>query len=114
MSPAERDMLFRRMGRLLRKIELFGFAHFDAKASNWIVRPDEKRGPDPVLIDVDGVRQRRWTALGIRRLLRSMQEHPQYSVPDSLALCQGYAPRARLVREQPGEAAVEPKAEART
>ncbi len=100
MEQSQRDLLFRRVGRLLRKIDEFGFAHFDAKASNWIVRPDDKRGPDPVLIDVDGVRQRRWRALGIRRLLRSMQEHEQYSVADSLALCQGYAPYAPLVREK--------------
>src|SRR6185295_12449371 len=32
-----REMLFRRIGRVLRRIESFGFSHFDAKASNWIV-----------------------------------------------------------------------------
>ncbi|MDB5332837.1 MAG: hypothetical protein JWP03_3988, partial [Phycisphaerales bacterium] len=95
----QRDMLFRRSGRILREIERQGFAHFDAKASNWIVRPDEQLGPMPVLIDVDGIRQRRWIALGIRRLLRSVQENDQYSVPDSLALCQGYAPFSRMFRE---------------
>jgi tRNA A-37 threonylcarbamoyl transferase component Bud32 len=99
MGPSERDMLFRRVGRILRKIEQFGFAHFDAKASNWIVLDDEKRGPSPVMIDVDGIRHRRWIALGIKRLLRSMKDHSQYSVEDSLALCQGYAPYARLQQE---------------
>ncbi|MDB5300317.1 MAG: putative kinase [Phycisphaerales bacterium] len=99
LPARQRDMLFRRAGRILREIERQGFAHFDAKASNWIVRPDEKLGPMPVLIDVDGIRQRRWIALGIRRLLRSVQENSQYSVPDSLALCQGYAPTARYFRE---------------
>ena len=95
MTTAERDMLFRRTGRILRKIDRLGFAHFDAKASNWMVRPDEKLGPSPVMIDIDGIRQRRWTALGINRLLKSLREiNKQYSVPDSLSLCQGYAPTA--------------------
>jgi hypothetical protein len=52
-----------------------------------------------VLIDVDGVRRRRWIALGIQRLLRSMKEHPHYTPADSLALCRGYAPHAKFVRE---------------
>ena len=67
-------------------------SHFDAKASNWIVREDPVIGPSPVLIDTDAVRFRRWTALGIRRLLRSMKNHPQYTPQDSLALCLGYSP----------------------
>ena len=81
----QRDILFRRTGRILRQIERLGFAHFDAKATNWIVRPDEKLGPAPVMIDIDGIRQRRWTALGILRLLKSMkEENKSYSVADSL------------------------------
>jgi tRNA A-37 threonylcarbamoyl transferase component Bud32 len=99
ICPPAREMLFRRIGRILRRVEQLGFSHFDAKSSNWIVRDDDKLGPSPVLIDVDGVRQRRWIALGIRRLLRSMQEHRQYTVADSLALCQGYAPYAPMQRE---------------
>ena len=95
-----RDMLFRRAGRVLRRIESLGFSHFDAKASNWIVRPDPRRGESPVLIDIDGIRQRRWVALGIERLLKSMRSHPQYTPADSLALCRGYAPWSRLVREE--------------
>ncbi|MDB5332527.1 MAG: hypothetical protein JWP03_3678, partial [Phycisphaerales bacterium] len=42
LEERQRDMLFRRSGRILREIERQGFAHFDAKASNWIVRPDEQ------------------------------------------------------------------------
>ena len=91
-----REMLFRRSGHLLRLIEQFGFSHFDAKASNWIVFHDKVRGPSPVLIDVDGIRRRNWVALGIQRLLRSMHENKQYRPMDSLSLCQGYAPYARL------------------
>jgi tRNA A-37 threonylcarbamoyl transferase component Bud32 len=98
-SATERENLFRRVGRILRQIEQFGFAHFDAKASNWIVQADPKLGPTPILIDVDGIRRRKWTALGIRRLLRSMKEHPQYTPEDSLALCKGYAPYARIDME---------------
>jgi tRNA A-37 threonylcarbamoyl transferase component Bud32 len=92
MSADDREMLMRRTGGILRKIDQLGLGHFDAKASNWIVREDEKLGAGPVLVDVDGIRFRRWPALGISRLLRSMRDHPQYTVEDSLALCQGYAP----------------------
>src|SRR5207247_8664167 len=97
IPAVRRDMLFRRAGRVLRKIESFGFSHFDAKASNWIVMPDEKRGESPVLVDIDGIRQRRWVALGVERLLKSLRGHPQYTPADSLALCQGYAPWTRHV-----------------
>ena len=100
MSPADRDTMFRRVGRSLRKLEALGFAHFDAKATNWIIRADETLGPTPILIDVDGVRHYSWRGEGIDRLLRSMRDHPQYTPADSLSLCQGYAPWARLVREQ--------------
>ena len=53
-----------------------------------------------MLIDIDGIRQRRWVALGIRRLLKSMHKHPQYTPADSLALCQGYAPFTRVTQEE--------------
>lgn len=99
IPAARREMLFRRAGRILRRIESFGFSHFDAKASNWIVTSDRKRGESPVLIDIDGIRQRRWVALGIERLLKSMRNHPQYTPEDSLALCQGYAPFTRIRHE---------------
>jgi tRNA A-37 threonylcarbamoyl transferase component Bud32 len=94
MKAEEREMLFRRTGKILRRIDQLGLSHFDAKASNWIVQADAKLGPRPILVDVDGIRFRRWAALGISRLLRSMRDHPQYTVGDSLALCQGYAPYA--------------------
>ena len=95
---AERDRwrLFRRAGRSLADVEQHGFAHFDAKASNWVAWPDEARGPVPVLVDVDGIRRRRWDLLGLHRLLRSMRENPSYTPADSLALCRGYAPFAAL------------------
>ena len=99
MDPGQREMLFRRTGKLLRKIERHGFSHFDAKANNWIVYDDPKTGPQPILVDVDGIRRRQWVALGIQRLLRSMKEHQQYAPPDSLALCQGYAPYAQFMKE---------------
>ncbi len=98
-----RDTLLRRTGRILRAIERFGYSHFDAKASNWIVLEDDKVGPTPVMVDVDGIRRRNWVALGIRRLLRSMHENPHYAQADSLSLCRGYAPYAPL-----GEIAAEP------
>jgi hypothetical protein len=102
MEPVEREGLLRRCGRILRKIEKVGFSHFDPKASNWIVMPDEKIGATPVLVDVDGVRFYRWDTFGIQRLLKSMREHRQYTQEDSLALCQGYAPFTRM-EEEPAE-----------
>lgn len=100
MAAEDRDSLLRRCGRILRKIERVGFSHFDPKASNWIVMPDEVIGPAPVLVDVDGIRFYRWDTFGIQRLLKSMQEHPQYTREDSLALCQGYAPFTRMEQEE--------------
>jgi tRNA A-37 threonylcarbamoyl transferase component Bud32 len=99
MDAADRDTLFRRAGRILRRIERAGYSHFDAKASNWIVRLDDKTGPQPVMVDVDGIRRRQWVALGIERLLRSMRDHTEYTPADSLSLCQGYAPFAKFVPE---------------
>jgi tRNA A-37 threonylcarbamoyl transferase component Bud32 len=100
LEPPARADLFHRCGRILRRIEAVGFSHFDSKASNWIVMPDDRRGPTPVMVDVDGVRFYRWDTFGIQRLLKSMREHRQYTVTDSLALCQGYAPFTRMEEEQ--------------
>jgi tRNA A-37 threonylcarbamoyl transferase component Bud32 len=99
LAPDDRVNLFRRCGRILRRIEEVGFSHFDSKSSNWMIKPDEKRGPTPVLVDVDGVRFYRWTAFGIQRLLKSMREHRQYTPLDSLELCEGYAPFIRMEQE---------------
>ena len=101
LSAADRDRLFRRTGHTLAEIERHGFSHFDAKASNWVVRPDDRRGPVPVLVDVDGIRRRRWPLLGLHRLLRSMHENPGYTPADSLALCRGYAPFAAIAEDEP-------------
>jgi tRNA A-37 threonylcarbamoyl transferase component Bud32 len=106
-APEERDLLFRRTGAVLRKIDELGLAHFDAKSNNWIVRDDPKLGPGPILVDVDGIRFRRWQALGIRRLLRSMLEHPQYTPRDSLALCQGYAPFSPMRVSENGDGEIQ-------
>jgi len=104
-SPQHREALFRRTGRVLRTIDTTGMSHFDAKASNWIVRHDPVQGPYPVLIDTDAVRFRYWPGLGMRRLLKSMQEHEQYTPADSLALCLGYAPYATPHTESPASRA---------
>jgi hypothetical protein len=101
MDPAARDTMFRRVGRTLRRIDQSGFAHFDAKSSNFIVLEDERlAGPTPVMVDMDGIRRRRWIGLGVERLLRAMKRHPQYTPADSLAICQGYAPFSPTQQEQ--------------
>ena len=66
--------------------------------------------------DVDGVRNRRWLALGIERLLRSLREKRFYSPEDSLALCRGYLPYGRLAVEEEEDtpAATENSAEENT
>jgi hypothetical protein len=105
MTPAARDTLMRRVGRVLRRIDDSGFAHFDAKSSNFIVLDDARLdsranvGPTPVMVDMDGIRRRRWVGLGVERLLRAMKQHAQYSPADSLAICQGYAPFSPMVQE---------------
>jgi tRNA A-37 threonylcarbamoyl transferase component Bud32 len=102
MDERSRDTLFRRLGRTLRRLEDGGLAQFDAKSTNWMIADDPKLGPVPVVIDVDGV-GRSWASTNdmaaMHRLLRSLKDHPQYTPADSLALCRGYAPYARHVRE---------------
>jgi hypothetical protein len=101
LDPRGRDALFRRAGRTLRTLEDANLAHYDAKSTNWIVYEDERLGPIPVMIDLDGIRMllRKLQGFGIQRLLRAMRQHVQYTPADSLALCQGFAPFTRMVRE---------------
>ncbi len=99
LSADAREILFRRSGHLLRKMERDGLFHWDAKAYNFMVRTDEKLGPQPMLIDVDGIRTFQYTRFAMHRLLRSMRDNPHYTPEDSKALCLGYAPTARLVKE---------------
>jgi tRNA A-37 threonylcarbamoyl transferase component Bud32 len=106
LDERSRDSLFRRLGRALRRLEDGGLAQFDAKSTNWMIIDDPKLGPVPVVIDVDGVRDAGASTAPIQRLLRSMKDHPQYTPADSLALCQGYAPYARMMRETAKEADV--------
>lgn len=103
MTGDQRDRLFRRTGRILRQMEQTDLYHYDAKPSNWIVRPDAVVGPSPMAIDVDGIRRIRWIALGIQRLLRGMRDNVQYTPADSLSLCLGYAPFAELHQDEPDE-----------
>lgn len=97
----DREGFFRACGRTLRRIEQAGLSHMDAKSSNWIVYDN----CTPVLIDPYGIRV--MTAFrqlnGLRRLLRAMKNHPQYTPEDSLHLCQGYAPRATTLFSREGQ-----------
>lgn len=100
LSADDRQSLFHRVGALLRRLESVGLYHWDAKASNWMIRLDDPTGPVPLLIDVDGVRNNWGVGEGMRRLLLSMRQHPQYRPADSLALCRGYAPGALMAGDQ--------------
>lgn len=96
LSATDRQNLFRRTGRVLRQLEQCGRYHWDAKSSNWMIRLDRRRGPVPLLVDVDGIRSNWGIGEGMRRLHESLLEHPQYTPADSLELCLGYAPFARV------------------
>ena len=104
MDPCSRRTLFHRLGRTLRLLERQGLSQYDSKMSNWVIVEDEKLGPVPVMIDVDGIR--RWVPplWPIDRLLRSLREHKQYTPQDSKWVCLGYAPHGRFVREEQTEA----------
>jgi tRNA A-37 threonylcarbamoyl transferase component Bud32 len=86
LDQPSRELLFHRLGRVIRRIEEQGWSHFDTKTSNWVIAADPKGNPSPVLIDCDGVRYYRWRGFALERLLRSLQEHPEFSDPDRLAL----------------------------
>jgi hypothetical protein len=60
---------------------------------------------------MDGIRRLPRPGAGIERLLRAMKQHPQYTVLDSLALCQGYAPWAPLHQEHQADDEPAPAAE---
>ena len=100
LDGEERERFFQRAGRLLRKLDNHGLYHWDAKATNFMVTKDPLGQATPLLVDVDGIRKIQWTRWSIDRLLRSMREHRQYTPSDSFWLCKGYAPFARMVREQ--------------
>lgn len=101
LSVSDRQMLFRRAGGMLRRLEQSGLAHYDAKSTNWIVWTDPRSGPMPILIDLDGIRMllRKLQGFGIERLLRAMRQHPQYTPEDSLALCRGFVPFGPIQQE---------------
>jgi len=100
LAPSRRQDLFRRLGRTLRRLEDQGLKQYDSKSTNWMIVPDPKLGPIPVVIDVDGIRRITPVLWPIDRLLRSLREHPQYTPADSREVCLGYAPFARLQQEE--------------
>ena len=106
-GESDRRTLFHRLGRTLRLLERQGLAQYDSKMTNWMIVEDEKLGPVPVVIDVDGIRRLVPPQWPIDRLLRSLREHRQYTPEDSKWVCIGYAPYARLVREEREEATTE-------
>ncbi len=91
MDPAARETLLRRCGRVLRRLERAGFCHFDSKSTNWIVY-EGFDGPEPVLLDLDGIRPYRWDGFGPRRLLRAVRQHPHFRDSDAAAVVAGYSP----------------------
>ena len=96
MEEQDRDTLFRRVGRLLRRIDETGYYHRDAKSDNVMV----ERGDVPVLVDLDGVRELTFGRWSLPRMLTSMKLHKLYTPADSMSLCLGYAPYARVEPER--------------
>jgi tRNA A-37 threonylcarbamoyl transferase component Bud32 len=92
----DRELLFRRVGRLLRRIDESGYYHRDAKSDNVMV----ERGNVPVLVDLDGIRELTFGRWSLPRMLTSMKLHKQYTPADSMSLCKGYAPYAHVEAEQ--------------
>lgn len=105
MTADERDALFRRVGRLLRRIDDTGFYHRDAKSDNVMLEP---RTNTPLLVDLDGIRRLTFGRWSLPRLLTSMKLHKSYTPADSRSLCQGYAPFARVEAERDAEREGEP------
>jgi tRNA A-37 threonylcarbamoyl transferase component Bud32 len=103
LDESSRRALFHRLGRTLRLLERQGLSQYDSKMSNWIVVTDERLGPVPVMIDVDGIRKIVPPLWPIDRLLRSLREHKQYTPEDSRWVCLGYAPHGKFVRGEPQE-----------
>ncbi len=93
LDDATRGRLLARCGAILRRIESFGFGHFDAKSSNWMIWTDCDQEPRPVLIDADGVRGYPYPGKGIARLARAMTHHRHYRQADRDWLFSGYRGR---------------------
>lgn len=90
LPDAARFSLLRDAGRVLRRIESFGFTHADAKNTNWIAWTDGRDRILPVLIDLDGIRFYRWRGLGYERFVRAMKLHPHARSNDLDAIAAGY------------------------
>ena len=86
----QRELLMRRLGTFVRRIEAQRWSHFDTKTTNWIIATDRSGDPSPVMIDCDGVRFYPWRGFAFKRLLRALDQHPQFSTADRLALRAGY------------------------
>ncbi len=84
-----------RCGRMLRRMEQTGLFLPDAKASDWVVRNDEKLGLVPILVGIEGIRPAR-PREGVLRLMLSFCQTrgTEFTEADALALVQGYAPWA--------------------
>ena len=92
MSPSARERLLYASGRTLRAIAANGFAHRDAKHTNWIAWTDPRDGvAKPVMIDLDGIRVVPWEKrTGVDRLARAMRTRGDVTDGDVEAIERGY------------------------
>jgi hypothetical protein len=100
LSAEDRQRLFGRLGRTLRRLDQSGLYTRSANANHWWVATGLMGGPVPMLAEVAMLRRNTGWGWSMSSLLGSMKDHPQYMPEDSLALCRGYAPFARMRREE--------------
>jgi len=86
------------LGRLLRSLHDGGFVHRDLKASNLLVRSAPDGSVAIILIDLDGLRRRRWVSQrnryqGLARLNAAMAQCPAVTRTDRLRMLLGYLRR---------------------
>lgn len=95
LTPGARDRLLYASGRTLRTIAAHGYAHRDAKNTNWIAWSDPSDGAaKPVLIDLDGIRFVPWEKrVGVNRLVRAMRTRSDVTGADVGAIERGFAKR---------------------
>lgn len=100
LANEDRERLFAHLGGTLRRLDQSGLYHARAGADQWWVMTQTAGGPTPMLADLNGIKRNSGWGWSLQALLRSMKEIEQYTPEDSLALCRGYAPFARMRQEE--------------
>jgi hypothetical protein len=100
LSDDDRERLFSRLGGTLRRVDQSGLYHKSASTNHWWIATGLTGGPVPMLVEVSQIRRNTGWGWSLSALLRSLKDHEKYTPEDSLVLCRGYAPFARMKREE--------------